>query len=554
MDDLELRNQLQAAKNIYISHLPDKAAAIQKLWDGLVRNWQAEPLKELHRLVHTMSGSAGTFGFKELSSVARTAESILKNYSNSEMPSEDSKNNELVLALKKISNLCNDISISSDEQTSLVESPETSTAKDSISISDNRIFLVDDDEHAARELSLQIGQFGYDVIVFRKIDDFRDAIIKMPPAAVIMDIVFPEGQEAGIDAIKEVQRQQTVHLPVIFISSSGDLNTRLNAVRSGGDAYLTKPVDINLVVETLDVLTSCNDQEQYRILIVDDDEDLSQYCAAILRASKMEVMVVNKPFETMQALIDFDPELILMDIYMPECTGLELAKVIRQNISHINIPIVFMSNQSDQAQQDAALRTGGDDFLTKPIEDNLLISSVIYRVQRSRKLASAITRDSLTGLLNHAKICEQLELEVIRAKRQKSTVAFAMVDLDYFKQVNDKYGHVTGDYVIREISRVLTQQLRRTDIIGRYGGEEFAVIFPDTTEEAAASVLEKIREKFAQIKHKSGVEEFSVTFSCGVSGSTLYDQPEDIISSADEFLYMAKSRGRNCVVFSKSKS
>jgi diguanylate cyclase (GGDEF)-like protein len=262
----------------------------------------------------------------------------------------------------------------------------------------------------------------------------------------------------------------------------------------------------------------------------------------------MEVMLVHEPMEIMQALLDFNPELILMDVYMPGCTGLELAKVIRQNISYLNLPIVFLSSETDQEQQYAALRMGGDDFLVKPIQDDHLISSVITRVQRSRKLASAITRDSLTGLINHAKIREQLELEVLRAERQGSTLSFAMIDLDHFKNINDSYGHVVGDHVIREISRELKQQLRRTDIIGRYGGEEFAVILPDTAEKAAEYALDKIREEFAKKSHIFGDDSFSVSFSCGISGFPNHKRAEDIVTRADEALYKAKEKGRNCTV------
>jgi diguanylate cyclase (GGDEF)-like protein len=234
-----------------------------------------------------------------------------------------------------------------------------------------------------------------------------------------------------------------------------------------------------------------------------------------------------------------------MDMYMPAGTGLELAAVIRQQPIYISTPIVFLSAETDLQKHLQAMQLGADDFLTKPILGGHLVSVVTARVQRSRILRSYIERDSLTGLYNHSRIKEQLELEIIGARRKNSTLVFAMLDIDHFKRVNDTYGHHIGDRVIKNLSRFLLNKLRRTDFIGRYGGEEFAIILPDTSEENSLKVLNRIREDFVKFPHYVQDTQFYTTFSCGLASFARYRDGTSLSRAADQALYEAKRAGRN---------
>jgi diguanylate cyclase (GGDEF)-like protein len=194
---------------------------------------------------------------------------------------------------------------------------------------------------------------------------------------------------------------------------------------------------------------------------------------------------------------------------------------------------------------------GGDDFLTKPIMPSHLVSSITIRAQRSRILREFMVRDSLTGLLNHTETKARLNLEVARAKRNGEQVTFAMLDIDHFKRVNDTFGHLAGDGVIKSISRLLQQRLRKTDIIGRYGGEEFAVILPNTGTFNAEKVLNEIRESFSNIRHQGEKIEFAATFSCGIASFPQYQDPFQLNTAADQALYLAKDSGRNRLVVAR---
>jgi diguanylate cyclase (GGDEF)-like protein len=239
-------------------------------------------------------------------------------------------------------------------------------------------------------------------------------------------------------------------------------------------------------------------------------------------------------------------------MYMPRCDGMTLAAVIRQREDYVGIPIVYLSAETNRDMQLAAMQLGADDFMAKPILPDHLISAVTNRAERSRILRSLMVRDSLTGLYNHTTTKERLEVEIIRAQRDKRPLALALLDLDHFKQVNDTYGHPTGDWVLKSLARLLQQRLRRNDIIGRYGGEEFAVVLPDTDGRAAVKVLDEIRAGLSQIRQRSGEHEFTVTFSGGVASFPHYPEAIQLTNAADQALYAAKHAGRNRVVLAGS--
>src|SRR5262249_48272369 len=180
-----------------------------------------------------------------------------------------------------------------------------------------------------------------------------------------------------------------------------------------------------------------------------------------------------------------------------------------------------------------ARRFGGDDFIVKPIEPARLVSVVRLRAERACAVRSVMERDSLTGLLNHARFKDRLLHELERCSRTGGELSVAMIDLDRFKQVNDSYGHLVGDRVIRALSSALGTGLRKIDILGRYGGEEFGVILLDTAPGAAQEAIDKLRADFCEIEFDASPRRFRSSFSAGVAGSRSYLTVEQIIAAAD---------------------
>ncbi|MCW8891348.1 MAG: diguanylate cyclase, partial [Sedimenticola sp.] len=220
--------------------------------------------------------------------------------------------------------------------------------------------------------------------------------------------------------------------------------------------------------------------------------------------------------------------------------------------NYISVPILFLSVETERQRQLEALQTGADDFLTKPIRPKELVTAVKMRAWRARILRWMMVRDSLTGLFNHAVIMERLSNSCALAKRQAHPLSVGMIDIDHFKRINDTFGHSTGDKVLVSFSRLLRERLRGTDIIGRYGGEEFLVILPDTSVDQAVQVLDEVRIAFASTQFSADGECFSATLSAGIAEFPNVASATGLLDAADKALYQAKEQGRNRILLATS--
>lgn len=543
-----LQAALLALEAMFTAKLPSKLQEIEAALRQFIQNTNDnEALKVLHRLLHTMAGSAGTFGFPEMGVQARAFEDRVQPLLAGGVWS-DIELNQFSNDLEKYLSSSLVVATSKTTQTKV----DVVDKKSDDLISTKLIYLVDDDPTANREITHQLEHFSYEVVVINALAELSNALIQRTPDVLVVDLGAPEERFAGALEITRMKHSGQLHSPVIFISNSSGFESKLKVVRAGGDGYFTKPIDIVALAERVDALIARSQPKGYRILIIDDDIDTSTYYGTVLREAGMSAHVLNTPEEILNVMASFRPELILMDVYMPRCNGVELARMIRLDNAYLDVPIVFLSSENDLAKQLEAAEAGADDFLTKPIVPRFLVSALSSRAERYRSLRALIMRDGLTGLYNHTAIKEELTDEISIAGRNNSPLALAMIDLDNFKRVNDTYGHPVGDQVLRTLSLLLKQRLRRSDVIGRYGGEEFVVIFPGTTATVARKVLDQVRQAFFKIQQFSEQGEFSVSFSAGIAQLTLTQDTDELFDSADAALYSAKHSGKNCIALSSS--
>ncbi len=409
------------------------------------------------------------------------------------------------------------------------------------------IYLALRDRERSLRLVRQLEFFGFTALALDDAAALRLALARRTPAALIVEVDFA-GSGVGLQLAEEIQQGLEQRLPVLFFSEhEADTRTRLAAVRAGGQDFFSGSLDASALLERLEELTRVSQQEPYRVLIVDDSRAQATFTERMLNSAGIITRSLIDPIRAMAELGEFQPDLIILDMYMPECLGTELARVIRHHERYVSVPIIYLSAEDDLDKQLSAMGEGGDDFLTKPIKPRHLIATVRNRAARARNLKARMVRDSLTGLYNHTHILQLLEDARLRAQRDQQPLAFAMLDIDHFKQVNDRYGHPMGDRVIKSLALFLKQRLRKSDHIGRYGGEEFAVVLPDTDAATAARVLDEIRRRFAEMSFPAQPQDLHCTFSAGVAQLHDGQEAKALASDADQLLYRAKRSGRNRV-------
>ncbi len=414
------------------------------------------------------------------------------------------------------------------------------------------IYVAINDEELANKILQQLEFFSFRAERCASVEQFHQMMKQRYPAAMIMDVQFGNEERRGIDLLTQIQRGLDSPIPTIFYSNqTHDIETRLKASRAGGCYFHSRNADLSLVIEQVQKLTELTPATPYRVLIIEDSKLQAKQIEQIINNAGLLTRAVLNPLEVLPALEEFQPEIILMDMYMPACNGMEVANVIRQQSQYMSVPIVFLSSEQNPDIHIAAMSKGGDDFLTKPVKPKHLIATIKSKGERSRSIAAFVNQDSLTGLLNHTSILRELNKGAQKAMAMQMPLSFAMIDIDHFKNINDTYGHPVGDQVIKNLALFLKQRLRKSDAIGRYGGEEFAAVLPDTTGSDAMKIFEEIRQRFSQMKLSVKGQEFFVTFSCGIAQLTPENYKELCII-ADENLYNAKHLGRNRVCYTDS--
>jgi len=549
-----IRSKLSELADRFHESLPSRFAEIRKALNLVHDKGGGEvTLEHVRLLIHRLSGTAGSFGADSLSDTAKEAETAVSAFiETGEIPDMAGWKTIYTLLdrMEETSLRCEQKSGAwLDEK--VMQAVRKRNGQDNGCEEEAKkiIYFVEKDSEIADDVKNQLEYFGYAIHVRRNIHEIRTLLSNEGNQVVIINTSMINSVPGIKNELNAIKQQYYGRVHIIFVSEEDDFPTRLKAVRYGGEGFFLLPLDTGRLIDRIDTLLERTIKAPFHVLIVDDDQDqVSQY-AFILQQAGMITSVASDPMRVMNVLVEAKPELILMDLYMPECGGLELAAVIRQMDAFVGIPIVFISGEHDKDKQLEAIRLGGDDFIMKPVEPEYLISTITNRAERTRSMRFFMERDSLTRLLNHTHLKEALARELMRAERSGSRLCFAMIDADHFKHVNDTYGHLTGDRVLKSLARLLQERMRRTDIIGRYGGEEFAVILLNTTMENAGRILDTIRENFSRIKQRSETgEEFFVTFSCGISAFPGVRDPSELTAAADRALYEAKENGRNRVV------
>lgn len=538
MNSLEKLDNLRSA---YAKELPSKMDSLQAIFDAGVENGFKEQIREeFYRSTHNLIGSGATFGFLEVSKAAKNLEKAIVAYFKTDKLLSEAEVEDLRQRVKFVILASN---TKSKDGYHLEFSNEVIKSRNS-SIS---IYIVDDDQYIHEELKIQLENFGYKVSSFQNTQNFENAALENAPDIVLMDVMFPDENHGGISSISRIKRDVKKPFILFFISSKDDFVTRANAIRVGCEGFFTKPVDMISLLDKLEYLTDKKGSDETQILMLDDKVGFYNKHLDSLSTSGIHTYFINNPELTLEAMAEFRPDIVLLDLDMPDYNGLEVGKVIRQMDEHLSVPIIFLSEENEDNFSIETLDTGVEDVVSKNISQEDLITKIQNKAQHYKSIRAKIQSDSLTGLYNHTTIMDLLAQEVADAKRYGHPLSFAMIDIDHFKKVNDTYGHQSGDSVLKTLSHFMTQRVRTSDFVGRYGGEEFCIILPHASCKNAKEMLDDMRVKFSKIVHYGGEQEFFTSFSAGICQWSEDMDLVALVENTDNAMYLSKENGRNQV-------
>ena len=413
------------------------------------------------------------------------------------------------------------------------------------------ILVVDEDAELRKAVKRLAAQEGMSVRGAETSAQGKSAIDERVPDGLVVGTQLPDGP--GYDLVEHLRaRPASDATAVLMVAGAASFLDKVEAIHCGADGYFQKPVDWAAFQRRLQHLLERNKAEAARILYVEDDANQAAYVRAVLSSAGYEVRICDEPKRFEADLTAFRPDLVLMDIVLPGgLSGYDLARYVRQDERYAALPIVFLTTEVQMQARIETARAGGDGYIEKPVTPGLLLSDVAARIERARFIRGLMNRDGLTRLLTHTAFLEQARAVLAHARRDPTrALAWVMIDVDHFKAINDKYGHPVGDRVLSGLAALLRRRLRQPDTIGRYGGEEFAVLIEGLGEPEAVRLVSRLLDEFAAMEHHAADgAAFRATFSAGVAVlSPGVMDLERWRKAADDALYGAKAAGRNRVL------
>ncbi|MDP3938922.1 MAG: diguanylate cyclase [Deltaproteobacteria bacterium] len=300
----------------------------------------------------------------------------------------------------------------------------------------------------------------------------------------------------------------------------------------------------------------------YSVLIIDDSEQIRKQIREILRETKVftDLHEASDGLTGFKMLMQHPIDLVLCDLLMPVCDGFKFLLMKRRRVVYKDVPVILLTGAEDLRNKVRGLEQGASDYLVKPFDERELIARVKVQLKikdlqdelkiKNARLSELSVTDGLTNIYNRRYLREKLEVEFNRCSRYNLALAYMMFDLDHFKAVNDRYGHMAGDYILVEVAAILKRNSRKPDLVARFGGEEFAMLLPNTQKKGAVALAERVREDVEGARFTFEKHTISQTLSAGV---VLYPHPDihsadQLIQKADHALFKAKEGGRNRVV------
>ncbi len=530
--DEKADTHLIAVRRSYQEKLPKELDKLEQALEEARRNPDdIDALREAYRLSHSLHGTAGTLGFAEVSESAAAIEEAVKLILGGAPPKE-SMWEEIFEDLRRAA--------TAPERASLLEITKAGVSGIAT------VLVVDGDPEMLASVEVMARKNLITVVSALNRDEALDHARRSKLDGAIIDI-HVGGRDKSIELIQELRSMEGLgDLPIAIMSADSSILNRVAATHAGASQFLQKPLSPEEFVEAVRFFGTVRTELGSKVLIVDDDEHFRAHVAGLLKAEGMDVTQLGEPERILEVIENVKPELLLLDVVMPKISGFDICRLLRSTTAWKDVPILFLTAESDPEVRLECFRAGGDDYIEKPVIREELSARIGVRLERIRLFKERADRDGLTNLPNRRAFLDMFKIRIAEGRRYDRPLSLCLIDLDKFKHINDTYGHLAGDRVLVGLGKLLGERFRTVDIRGRWGGEEFAVVFYGEEAPTAQMVLGRVLDELKQLVFEGDHgERFHVTFSCGIatfpSDGTTFD---DLFRTADEKLYVAKKAGR----------
>jgi diguanylate cyclase (GGDEF)-like protein len=283
------------------------------------------------------------------------------------------------------------------------------------------------------------------------------------------------------------------------------------------------------------------EQSKVEILILEDDPEIGRFFQMKLAHPTRTIFVAQTVKLAGEILDEHDIDLILLDLTLPDADGRSFLRQVRENQRTSTVPIIVISGRRGPVTKTECFELGADEYFEKPVALEMLAAAVGAKIKRAAELARRARYDVLTGMLNRIAFQEVFRRTQALTRRARSSLALAILDLDKFKLINDKFGHPLGDRVLIRASQIITRSLRRSDIVGRWGGDEFVVLLPETDAAGAHRALNTVRHALWEDSFETEGTKLRLSFSAGVVDVSDGASLDETVAEADRLLYQAKA-------------
>ena len=522
-------------KDVFIQQLPKRIAAIEDIWAKLTSGaWDHVQLEALYERIREISENSKAYSLFQLNESVFSLEVYLSSFIGSDISPGTAQLDAITGLLRALKTAAS--GTATEDQ--IAPSPTGSVT----------VYILGDEGGITAELAGALRDLDCELQYFPDTESLLKKLEIQAPRIIVADTAqLPDMPPLSAELIR-LQSHMSTKIPLIFISSSTALQLRVDAIRAGGDGYFVAPLDTAAVATQIRDMAQPDQQQPYRVLVVEDDPTQADFAASILRKAGMEVLQVTEPVKVIKSLRDFRPDLILMDIYMPEVNGLELTTIIRDHKEFVTIPIVFVSGEQNTDKQLDALSVGGDDFIAKPIRPKHLLGIVEMKIRRARQLLSATGQppkhDRVTGLFSRQYFLDHIA-KIIDDDTTPTPAGVILVQPDKLAALQEKVGVGGVDHLLSELSTVISRQVQPQDLAARIDEHSVAVLLRRDTEEAMIHQAEQILQEISQHSFTKGEEVTGSIGLCFIDGHS--ENANGIVSRAQRACEQASAHGGNRV-------